>query len=66
MAGLDPAIELILKDMCFLLLDGPIKSGHDKREFVVCPDFAPLTTKKANSLILLVGAVGLEPTTRRL
>ncbi len=41
MAGLDPAIKLILKDMCFLLLDGPIKSGHDKREFVVCRDFCP-------------------------
>jgi hypothetical protein len=39
MAGLDPAIQLILKDMRFLLLDGPIKSGHDKSEFVGRPVF---------------------------
>jgi hypothetical protein len=31
MAGLDPAIKVILKYLHFLLLDGPIKSGHDKR-----------------------------------
>ncbi len=35
----DPAIKVRLKDMRFLLLDGPIKSGHDKSEFVCCPDF---------------------------
>jgi hypothetical protein len=29
MAGLDPAIKVTLKDIHFLLLDGPIKSGHD-------------------------------------
>lgn len=27
--------------MCFLLLDGPIKPGHDKREVVGCADFCP-------------------------
>jgi hypothetical protein len=45
MAGLDPAIKVILKDQCFLLLDGPIKSGHDKSEFVGCPDFCPFYTR---------------------
>ncbi len=33
MAGLDAAIKILLKYMCFLLPDGPIKSGHDKSEF---------------------------------
>ena len=43
MAGLDPAIQVLLKDMCFLLLDGPIKSGHDMMRFRErhCPDFRP-------------------------
>jgi hypothetical protein len=29
MAGLDPAIHVTLKNLAFLPLDGPIKSGHD-------------------------------------
>jgi hypothetical protein len=37
--GSDPAIQAILKNMRFLLLDGPIKSGHDISEFLGCPDF---------------------------
>jgi hypothetical protein len=41
MAGLDPAIQITLKDMCFLLLEGPIKPGHDEGEFAGCPDFCP-------------------------
>jgi hypothetical protein len=39
MAGLDPANKVTLKDLRFLLLDGPIKSGHDKKELVGCPYF---------------------------
>jgi hypothetical protein len=39
MAELDPAIHITLNDMCFLLLDGPIKSGHDDSKFVGREDF---------------------------
>jgi hypothetical protein len=31
MTGLDPAIHATSKDLGFLPLDGPIKSGHDNR-----------------------------------
>ena len=43
--GSDPAIQSILKNMRFLLLDGPIKLGHDISEFLAARTFAPLTTR---------------------
>jgi hypothetical protein len=45
--GSDPAIQAILKNMRFLLLDGPIKSGHDISEFLGCPDFCSSYPKVA-------------------
>ncbi len=43
MARLDPAIQITLKDMCFLLLDGPIKPGHDESSLLAAGTFAPVT-----------------------
>jgi hypothetical protein len=38
MVGLNLAIKVMMKDTRFLLLDGPIKSGHDKIEFAGSAD----------------------------
>ncbi len=39
----DPAIQVMLKDMRFLLLDGLIKSGHPGVSLLAARTFAPLT-----------------------
>jgi hypothetical protein len=57
MAGLDPrinsedrpAIQITLKDMCFLLLDGPIKPGHDESSLLAARTFAPVTLSRSKS-----------------